>query len=147
MTLELSGDDMKNRIFVSVFFCCLFLFFGIIRVSGEIKPEVIYCYSDTIDAVAIDPDENYIISAGYDQMVRVWDLHTGKLLNTLNGHSDIVRSIAVDPLGNYIISVSDDHTIKKWELRSGKLLDTMKGHALPVVSVAISPTGKLNATS
>src|SRR5262249_11911713 len=50
-------------------------------------------------SVAFSPDGQRLASGGVDQMVRIWDSHTGKLLFALKGHAGQVRSVAFSPDG------------------------------------------------
>ena len=49
--------------------------------------------------------------------MKVWDLATGKLLQTLTGHLGEVRAVAFSPDGSLIASGGDDLEIKLWQLQ------------------------------
>ena len=66
--------------------------------------------------------ENKIVSNN-GNTVKVWDLTTGELQQTLTGHSKIVEDIAVNR--NQIVSISHDKTIKIWNLATGILERTL----------------------
>ena len=74
-----------------------------------------------------------------DRTIKLWDLQSGKLLNTYEGHTDYLYSVAISPDNLKVASGSGDYTIKLWDLESGKLLKTYGGHRDEVRSVAISP--------
>jgi len=57
-----------------------------------------------------------------DKLVRLYDIFTGQLLYTFQGHKDSVYSVAFSPSGTSIISGSLDMTVKVWDLPS-KLID------------------------
>jgi WD40 repeat protein len=61
----------------------------------------------------------------------VWDLHTGELINPLEGHSGVVHSVAISPDNSKIVSGSGswDETIKVWDLNTGTPLNTLGGHS------------------
>jgi len=92
----------------------------------------------------------YIISGSSDNTIKIWDLSTYELVETLEGHIDIVNCVVVsgiinttDEFGNiiskqYIISGSDDETIKIWDISTFKLVKTLKKHTGAVLSVAVS---------
>jgi hypothetical protein len=74
--------------------------------------------------------------------VKVWELESGRLLRSLEGHTDGVWAVAVSPDGRFIVSGSEDRTVKVWELESGRLLRSLEGHTDWVNAVAVSPDGR-----
>jgi WD40 repeat protein len=90
-------------------------------------------YSQPISHFAITSDNSKIVSEA--EMLKIWDLNTGKLLNTLGGHSSHILSITSD---NSKIVSGPDNTIKIWDLNTGKLLNTLGGHSYNVTSLAIT---------
>jgi WD40 repeat protein len=58
--------------------------------------------------------------------VKLWDVCTGEVLKTLQGHTDSVRAIAFNPDGTIIASGSADETIKLWDVETGKCLKTLR---------------------
>ncbi|WP_437581085.1 TIR domain-containing protein [Sorangium sp. So ce887] len=108
--------------------------------TGEER--TLHGHSDSVNACAISPDGQRIVSASDDRTLKVWDLATGQLLSTLEGHSDSVNACAISPDGQRIVSASDDRTLKVWDLATGQLLSTLKGHFSLVNACAISPDGQ-----
>ena len=45
------------------------------------------------------PDGKRAVSASGDQTLKVWDLETGGVLHTLEGHSGFVSGVALTPDG------------------------------------------------
>nr|MDZ8101219.1 WD40 repeat domain-containing protein [Nostoc sp. DedSLP01] len=99
-------------------------------------------HSDSVNAVAVTPNGQQVISASSDNTLKVWNLATGEELFTLTGHSDWVKGIAITPNGQQVISASDDHTLKVWNLATGEELFTLKGHSYSVNAVAVTPNGQ-----
>jgi len=99
-------------------------------------------HKDTVWNVAISPDGETLASASFDRTIRLWDLETGTVLQTLEGHRDAVRSLAISPDGQTLVSGSGDKTVKVWDLQTGELIRTIDGHAGPVWTVALSPEGE-----
>ena len=67
--------------------------------------------------VAMSPDGQTIVSGSGDNTIKVWNLDTGELLHTLEGHSDSVNSVAISPNGRTIVSGSEDETVKVWQVQ------------------------------
>ena len=74
---------------------------------------------DGVTTVAISPTGELVAAGSLDKSVRVWNAHTGNLLERLDGaegHKDSVYSVAFAPNGKSLVSGSLDKTIKMWEL-------------------------------
>lgn len=63
-----------------------------------------------------------IMSASWDQTVKVWNGASGALLHTLSGHNGAVNGCAISSDGSLVVSASDDQTVKVWDVRSGECL-------------------------
>jgi WD40 repeat protein len=99
-------------------------------------------HSSYVKAVAITPDGQQVVSASFDNTLKVWDLHSGAEQFTLRGHSDSVGAVAITPNGKQVVSASKDNTLKVWDLESGTARFTLTGHSNWVEAVAITPDGK-----
>ncbi|SCV74337.1 BQ2448_6769 [Microbotryum intermedium] len=75
-----------------------------------------------VTSVVLSPDGHYIAAGSLDTVVRLWDAHTGKLLDKLKSHKDSVYSVAFSPDGKYLVSGSLDKTLKIWDMNSFKSL-------------------------
>jgi WD40 repeat protein len=81
-----------------------------------------------VHPIAVSPDRG-LVAVGYsDTIVRLWDIHTGQLVDHLTGHTDCVSSVVFTPDGNGLISGSEDLTAKHWDL--GPLLRNKQTRAL-----------------
>jgi WD40 repeat protein len=102
--------------------------------------------NDVVSSVTITPDGKTLASGSHDNTIKIWDLGTGKLKDTLEGHNGEVRSVTISPDGKTLASGSDDKTIKIWDLGTRELKHTLQGHNDAVRSVTISPDGKTLAS-
>src|ERR1044071_6382031 len=55
---------------------------------------------------------------------KVWDLETGRVVATLEGHASSVSTCAVTADVRRVVSASDDKTLKVWDLETGACLFT-----------------------
>jgi WD40 repeat protein/serine/threonine protein kinase len=96
-------------------------------------------------AVAYQPDGKELASAGGKLSkpgeIKVWDVRTGKLLQTLSGHANAITALAYHPDKRLLASSSHDQTIKLWNLDTGMEVVTLRGHTHTVAQVAFSPKG------
>jgi len=84
---------------------------------------------------------------GRDRTAAIWDIESGKKLQTFEGHTRTVRQAIFSPDGKKIVTASQDNTAKIWDAESGKELQTLEGHTSFVNYVAFSPDGKRIATA
>ena len=59
------------------------------------------------------------------QKVKIWNLDTGNLKKTLEGHTDEVNKIIIDPTSRFIIGVSYSGVLSIWNVESGTLVKTL----------------------
>ena len=97
---------------------------------------------ENINSIAYSPDGQHIASSSDDNMIKVWEVATGKQLRCLEGHTAQVWSVAYRPDGQQLASGSSDKTVRVWEMATGKQLLRLEGHTAPVSSVAYRPDGQ-----
>ena len=74
-------------------------------------------YNDAgVCSVAISPNCQFVAAGCLDNVVRIWDLATGVLVDRLRGHRDSVYSVAFMPDGKGLVSGSLDKTLKYWDV-------------------------------
>ena len=101
-------------------------------------------HSDSVRAVALSnwqDRKNIIASGSFDNTIKLWNLETGILRNTLQETSRI-NAIAIHPHTSLLVSGCDDHKIHIWNL------DTLTSmpldvHTNRVLAVTISKDGNL----
>ena len=63
---------------------------------------------------AIWAGEDWIVTAGDDLQIRIFNFHTTQKLQQLEGHKDFLRKVIYHEAGQYLLSCSDDKTIIRW---------------------------------
>ena len=96
-----------------------------------------------VNSVAFSPDGKQIVSgSNSNNIIRLWDAATGRLIKTFSGDTSYVMSVAFSPDGKQIVSGSVDMTIKLWDVTTGDLIRTLSGHTSTVRSAVFSPDGR-----
>lgn len=98
--------------------------------------------SEAVFGLAFTPSGRHIISAGSDEVLRMWDVNSGEEVRVFNGHTDGVGCLAISTDGTRVLSGSWDLSMRLWDQESGKEIREYRGHEWPVLTVAISPDGK-----
>lgn len=78
----------------------------------------------------------YMLTAGLDFTIRLWETSSGKCLHTFFGHLEGIWGLVGDTLR--IVTGANDAMVKVWDPRSGKCERTFTGHAGPVTCVCLS---------
>jgi WD40 repeat protein len=92
--------------------------------------------------MAFSPDGKRLAAGGENNLVKVWDVQTGDVLQSLPGHRGDVFTVAFSHDGRWIASGGKDSTVKVWDSRTGKLVHSFRGHTSLVSSLAFSMDGK-----
>jgi WD40 repeat protein len=61
----------------------------------------------------------HIVSGSYDHTVRIWDVVSGAVQHTMEGHTGSVNSVAFSSDGLHIVSGSYDNTVRIWDGNTG----------------------------
>ena len=101
-------------------------------------------------AVTISKDGSKIVklvSGSWDNIIKIWDVPSGNLLETFEGHTNHENSLCLSPDQSKIVSASDDFTMKMWDFSSGKLLKSLKYDNYVANSICYSPNGSYIASN
>ena len=102
---------------------------------------------DWVWSIVFSPDGSRLASASSDSTIRLWDVDTGEILDTLCGHESYVLDATFSPDGSRLASASDDNTIRLWDTATGDILNTLRGHSGSVRGVAFGPDGSRLASA
>ena len=93
-----------------------------------------HCLQSSVYALTISPDGQYLVSAGEDRRIRLWDLTAGSMIKELRGHTDTVYSLAFSADGTLLSSGGLDNSVKVWDF--GQAVKTSSNGSS---SVSVSP--------
>lgn len=88
---------------------------GSILVWDLRNQEVLYTlegHADGVNALAISPNGQMLVSTGGDRSMKLWDLRTGKLAHSVEG----LGAIAFSRDGQRLVNVSQDNSVQLWSL-------------------------------
>jgi hypothetical protein len=110
--------------------------------TATAKPvlELPAAHGDTVFGVSFSPDGTKLASGGADKLVKVWEVPTGKLLKTFEGHTHHVLDVAWKADGKLIASAGADDVIKVWDFEKGEQARTIKGHGKQVTRLTFVGT-------
>jgi len=74
---------------------------------------------DAFNSLTWSPDSRIIATGSEDSNIRLWDIESGRLVRTLDGHQGWVRSVAWSGDGQWLASGADDRTVRLWDVESG----------------------------
>ncbi|MDM8523209.1 DUF1566 domain-containing protein [Desulfococcaceae bacterium HSG8] len=105
-----------------------------------------------IECVALSPDGKYALSGGWDCMLKLWDVNSGREIRSFDTDpSFVISSVAFSPDGKYALSGSG--AMRLWDVNSGREIlsyqedkadyhiDSRKVSVGVVRTVAFSPDG------
>merc|ERR1712122_463407 len=84
-------------------------------------------HSDWVSCVRFSPNTQnpIIVSAGWDKMVKVWNLANCKLKTNHIGHQGYLNCVTVSPDGSLCASGGKDKQTMLWDLNEGKHLSPL----------------------
>ncbi|KAG7384025.1 hypothetical protein PHYPSEUDO_003050 [Phytophthora pseudosyringae] len=91
--------------------------------------------------VNLHPSETHLVTGGYDQSVRLWDIATGAVAKTFRGHFASVCDVQFNRHANFIVSGSKDGTIRLWDILSGLCVHTLRQTLGEVTSISMASNG------
>lgn len=103
-----------------------------------------------VKSVAFSPDGKLLASGASGTGIKLWDVGTGEVKRTLEGHSYGTESVAFSPDGRMLVSGGED--VKLWDVESGRLIRRMDEErklsgSLGIRGVAFSRDGKSFASA
>lgn len=80
---------------------------------------------ELIQSVAVSENGRYLAGAGYQNVLKVWDIETRKRVADLTGHTGGILSIDFHPTKPWLVSGSLDGTSRIWDYQKKKINPTI----------------------
>ncbi|KAJ1667049.1 hypothetical protein IW140_002260 [Coemansia sp. RSA 1813] len=93
--------------------------------SGSCSKRFSAAHSQGVSCVCFSDDNAQILSGGFDTILRIHGLKSGKMLKEFRGHSAGVTSAVFSHDNTRILSTSEDGTVKIWDTASAVCLHTV----------------------
>src|SRR5262245_12782407 len=78
---------------------------------------ILFAYQgDAFHSVTWSPDSQMIATGSEDSNIRLWDIESGELVRTLEGHPGAVQSVAWSGDGRWLASGAADQTVRVWDV-------------------------------
>ena len=112
------------------------------------NPVALRGHGDRVLAVAISPDNLWVLTGSWDNTARPWDLRAKDPAANpvvLRGHEGGVSAVAISPDNHWLATGSYDHTARLWDLNAKDPAASpvvLRGHEGTIRAVAISPDNR-----
>jgi WD40 repeat protein len=139
---------MRWRLFVIILFICVWIpgslkaqfSFNVIRHLKEINHKVVFA--------SYSPDGKYIITAGSDSSIIIWNADRLTIYRTLTGLKARPNVAVFSPDNMFVLAGGKDNIISMWDI--GKMppliIKTFEGHRGQIKSIDVSSDGKYLAS-
>lgn len=105
--------------------------------SAQLVAEIRNAHSDTVFALAFSPDGKYLASGAADKFVKVFEVPSGKLVKSFEGHTHHVMGVGWTPDGKRLVSGSADNIVKAWDFDKGEKIRDMPGHQKQITALVV----------
>jgi WD40 repeat protein len=131
---------------LATLFALVLLGFRVVSGEGIPRPKAVFrAGRDRVSRVGLSPD-NRLLAAHCGNSIRVWDIASGKLTQTLRGYRGWVWAMAFSSDGKRLAMAGDDSSVRLWDVLAGATVTSCRGHTERVDAIAFHPRGTLLVT-
>ncbi len=108
----------------------------------RLKPVIANMPRTVVTAIAVDPRGDVLAVAGDDHAIRIVDMSTLNVLETLEMHRDLIRTLAFSPDGRRLVSAGNDGQVIVWSRDLGYRVSQRMQGSPALACVTFSPNGQ-----
>lgn len=121
--------------------------------DGKVSEESVHRlvqHSRAVLDLVFDNEGRYLVTAGADRSLKVWNVDSGALVRSLGNHAESVNALAIrasarfgdQKLPFYCASASEDRTVRVWQPGIGRMVRIVRHHEREVTAVVWRPDGE-----
>jgi len=98
----------------------------------------------TIYDMRLDANEKFLLAAGQEKRISIFDVSTGKFLRAFSTDSEGGETVRaeLDPSGQFLATSSQDRYIRLYQFASAELIAKATGHSEVVTGLKFTPDGQ-----
>lgn len=130
-------EKMKYKLIIICFLINSIFCYG---QDKNIKPyKILKGHKHKVQGVFFSSDGNFIISYGWDNTIKIWDVKTFSEIRTFKGHTDQVWSAAISHDNKFLASGSMDRTFIIWDIQTGEKIHQVQISPYDVITKGSIP--------
>lgn len=98
--------------------------------------------ADWVNAVSFSPDGQYALSGAPNNTIKLWEVVTGREIQTFDGLTEQPISVALSPNGERLVSETSNGVVRLWDVDSGDAIRTLEERSEAVLGATFSPDGQ-----
>ncbi len=108
-----------------------------------------FSHDNIIESVAFNSDSSQLASSSLDSKAKIWDMRTGELLITLNGHQSFLNGVSFTNDDKRLITSSVDQTVRIWDISDDGQAElfNQKAHMFDVEQLRVDNSGSFIAST
>jgi WD40 repeat protein len=105
-------------------------------------------HASVVERAWITAGGSRVFTLSLDGSAKLWDIHTGALIQTLQDSDSPISAGAITSDGVIAVTANgQEESAKVWDVESGNLLFVLEGHTEEVTDVAIAPNNAFAVTT
>lgn len=102
------------------FWLCCFCFHGMSAFGQLPKLMLPIGHAGFMNTISFSNDGRKVVTSGTDRTAKIWDVNTGLLLASCEGHTEPVYQAVFSHDGKWVLTCADDTTARIWDVATGK---------------------------